>query len=167
MLAVLAQPQDRCCQSRLAGALAEKAEQPGPHRQPVAPIPDVSARRRTRQNAAARSIEAHGKNGAGLQQVLRHDMELLWPYLHIPTSSLTSLAVLDDYAPARPVSYEYLDQLCHRLQQAHSAEEGTDTLLEQYCRYGAGQLARYIAFRVNTTGRLTGIENFPGLTSTI
>lgn len=161
MLDVLAQPPDRCCQSRLAGALVEKAEQLGltGNLLPQYLIYLLGEG----QNAAARSIEAHGQNGAGLQQVLRHDMELLWPYLHIATSSLTSLAVLDDYAPARPVSYEYLDQLCRRLQQARSTEEGTNTLLEQYCRYGSGQLARYIAFRVNTTGKLTGIENFPQL----
>ena len=114
-------------------------------------------------NAAAHSIEAHGNSGDGLQHVLCHDLELLWPYLHMKASDLIGMDFLDNYAPTQAASHEYLLHLQDALCQAADPAAGTAALLDQYCHYGSGKLARFIAFRIDDAGALCGIDKFPRL----
>jgi predicted AAA+ superfamily ATPase len=159
LVSLLDKPGDPVRQSQLACSLVEKAERLGLQGNLLNSY--LLYLLGEGKNPAAHSIAAHGRFDSGLRQALVHDMTLLWPYLHMLPSAITSFDFLDNYAPARSVSYEYLKELRKCLDQAAVPSEGAAALLDQYCHYGSGKLARYIAFRVDGTGSLIGIDKFP------
>lgn len=110
-------------------------------------------------NAAAAAIEDCGAFGSGLQQALQKDMHLLRPYLLAKPSDFRFDTFLDDYEPAAPKQYEFLQALTQRM-EGLDAPAMAEALLLHYKAYGRGELARYMAFYVLPTGDLKGIETF-------
>ena len=111
-------------------------------------------------NTAAKTVEATGTYGTGLAQAAAHDMELLLPYLTAKTSEFTGQAFLDEYQPAKETGNPFERELRRRLLRVKTAKTAARVLLESYCKWGSGMLARYPAFRIESDGRLTGIEDF-------
>ncbi len=159
VLAVLEDPQNPSLQSLFAAELLQKAELLGLRGNILSLY--ILYLLGEGNNTAAHSIEACGTSGTGLQKALCHDMDLLWPYLHMKASDLSTITFLDDYQPAAPSDYEYMTTLQQHIDGAADAHEAAQALLQQYSQYGSGQLARYIAFRVAASGKLIGIDDFP------
>lgn len=113
-------------------------------------------------NIAATTIEKSGAVGAGLERAMRHDMDLLWPYLTTPSSAFLCHDLFDDFVPSAKVDYAYVQSLDEALQQCRDSHEGAAALLRHYQQWGRGKLARYEAFRVSD-GSLVGIDDFPAL----
>ena len=112
-------------------------------------------------NTAAKTIEAAGRYGGGLEEAMCHDMLLLLPYLSARTSEFTGSAFLDDYQPAREGKNLPEKRLLAKLVRAKRGETAARAVLEQYLKYGSGMLAEYTAFRIGHDGKLTGIADFP------
>ena len=112
---------------------------------------------------AAEAIERSGKAGTGMTKALLLDMTLLWPYLQQSASDFLDVDFLDNYEPAVPKVYGYVQTLETALMTASTPEEATKALLHHYAVYGRGKLAQFMAFRIGDDGSLIGIENFPHL----
>lgn len=112
---------------------------------------------------AAEAIERSGKAGTGMTKALLLDMTLLWPYLQKAASNFLGVDFLDNYEPAVPKVYGYVQTLETALMAASTPEEATKVLLHHYAVYGRGKLAQFMAFRIGEDGDLVGIENFPHL----
>ena len=112
---------------------------------------------------AAEAIERSGKAGTGMTKALLLDMTLLWPYLQKAASDFLGVDFLDNYEPAVPKVYGYVQTLETALMAASTPEEATKVLLHHYAVYGRGKLAQFMAFRIGEDGDLVGIENFPHL----
>ena len=113
-------------------------------------------------NIAATAIEDCGSYGAGLQLAMQRDMHLLRPYLQAKPSDFRFDAFLDEYEPAAPKQYEFLQALTEAMEEGDAAQMA-ERLLLHYKAYGRGELARYMAFYVLPTGKLKGIDSFPTL----
>ena len=68
-------------------------------------------------------------------------------------------AFLDDYEPAAPKEYEFLQALTEAMEEADAAQMA-EALLHHYKAYGRGDMARYMAFYLLPSGELKGIETF-------
>lgn len=114
-------------------------------------------------NEAARVIEQYGTYGQGIAKVVRHDMEILWPYLFLKPSDVVGAAYdfLDDYEPTNPKASPAFTALQQDLLSCTDAGTATKALLDHYVRYGRGDLATYMAFRLSDEGKLIGIDEFP------
>lgn len=112
-------------------------------------------------SAIAAAVERTGVIGASMEQVLRADMILLWPYLTEPPSALLGTDLFDDYRPARPDTCEGTLRLDEALAACETPDEAARALLDHYVQYGRGLFARFTAFRIDDQGRLTGIDPFP------
>lgn len=111
--------------------------------------------------AIAAAVERTGVIGASMEQVLRADMILLWPYLTEAPSTLLGTDLFDDYRPARPDTCAATQRLDKALAACETPDEAARALLEHYAHYGRGLFARFTAFRIDDQGRLTGIDPFP------
>ena len=111
--------------------------------------------------AIAAAVERTGVIGASMEQVLRADMILLWPYLTEAPSTLLGTDLFDDYRPARPDTCAATQRLDKALAACETPDEAARALLEHYVHYGRGLFARFTAFRIDDQGRLTGIDPFP------
>lgn len=60
---------------------------------------------------AAEAIERSGKAGTGMTKALLLDMTLLWPYLQKAASDFLGVDFLDNYEPAVPKVYGYVQTL--------------------------------------------------------
>lgn len=98
-----------------------------------------------------------------MTKALLLDMTLLWPYLQQSASDFLDVDFLDNYEPAVPKVYGYVQTLETALMTASTPEEATKALLHHYAVYGRGKLAQFMAFRIGDDGSLIGIENFPHL----
>ncbi len=110
-------------------------------------------------NIAATAIEDCGSYGSGLLRALQKDMHLLRPYLQAKPSDFRFDAFLDDYEPAAPKEYEFLQALTEAMEGADAAQMA-EALLHHYKAYGRGDMARYMAFYLLPSGELKGIETF-------
>lgn len=114
-------------------------------------------------NTASETVARSGRAGSGMIKALALDMELLWPYLHEPTSEILGGAFdfLDEYESAAPKDYDDIRALGRALLAADSPKEAAEALLQHYAVYGSGKLARFMAFRLGKNGKLVGIADFP------
>ena len=112
-------------------------------------------------NTASRTLERSGTYGPGLEAALASDMAVLLPYLRMDTASLTGCAFLSAYVPAAPVRSHELASLMDGLTRADSPGQAARILLDHYKTHGSGSLARFTAFRLSSSGHLTGIRDFP------
>jgi len=113
------------------------------------------------KNTAAQSIERYGKAGESLSKALEKDLEILWPYLHLTAANDLVSPLLSDYQPTNVANFTYLSRLLQGLHEATNAKEAAAFLLEHYKKFGSGDLARYMAFKLDDDGNLRGIEKFP------
>jgi len=113
------------------------------------------------KNTAAQSIERYGKAGSGLSKALEQDMEILWPYLHLAATADLVSPLLSDYHPSYVADFTYLTNLLQGLQQASTPAQAATFLLAHYEKFGSGDLARYMAFKLDEEASLRGIEKFP------
>ena len=81
---------------------------------------------------AAEAIERSGKAGTGMTKALLLDMTLLWPYLQQSASDFLDVDFLDNYEPAVPKVYGYVQTLETALMTASTPEEATKALLHHY-----------------------------------
>lgn len=114
-------------------------------------------------NEAARVIEQYGAYGQGIVKAMQHDMEILWPYLFLKPSDVAGAEYnfLDDYEPTNPKANPAFTALRKSLLACTDAATAAETLLNHYVRYGRGDLATYMAFRLSDEGTLIGIDEFP------
>lgn len=112
-------------------------------------------------NLAATSIEQNGTSSKGLLAAMTVDMTLLWPYLKSNVSDITGNALLDAYEPTALRQDNNLDTLNQALNNVATPTEGAQVLLSHYVVYGRGKLARFMAFRLDESGQVVGIDPFP------
>ena len=84
---------------------------------------------------------------------------MLRPYLQAKPSDFRFDAFLDDYEPAAPKEYEFLQALTEAMEEADAAQMA-EALLHHYKAYGRGDMARYMAFYLLPSGELKGIKTF-------
>lgn len=114
-------------------------------------------------NLAARTVEKTGTFGTGLTAAMSHDMEILWPYIHLKASQVfgEEYAFLDDYVPAEPKDDAVRQALTKAFLACTSGRDAAKALLQHYASFGRGKLAAYMAFRLSSHGDLIGIDAFP------
>lgn len=152
-------PESESLQSRLAAQLIEKAEQLGLSGNLLPAY--LTYQLIWGDNTASRTLEQNGTYGPGLMAALASDMAVLLPWLRIDTRELTGRDFLSSYAPAVPIRSHERDDLMKALIQAESPGWAAQILLDHYKTHGSGSLARFTAFRLSSSGRLTGIRDFP------
>ncbi len=146
-------PESESLQSRLAAQLIEKAEQLGLSGNLLPAY--LTYQLIWGDNTASRTLEQNGTYGPGLMAALASDMAVLLPWLRIDTRELTGRDFLSSYVPAVPIRSHERDDLMKALIQAESPGWAAQILLDHYKTHGSGSLARFTAFRLSSSGRLT------------
>ncbi|MBR6268544.1 MAG: ATP-binding protein, partial [Selenomonadaceae bacterium] len=113
-------------------------------------------------NLVSRTMEVNkGIIGKSLQQAFVHDVEILAPLLS-NGGTLSAFALLADYHPTSEKTSIAWTHLQEKMGGANTPEEIAQVLLQQYRRYGYGDIASYRAFRWNVK-QLTGIRHFENI----
>lgn len=113
-------------------------------------------------NLVSRTMEVNkGIIGKSLQQAFVHDVEILAPLLS-NGGTLSAFALLADYHPTSEKTSIAWTHLQEKMGGANTPEEIAQVLLQQYRRYGYGDIASYRAFRWNGK-QLTGIRHFENM----
>ena len=87
---------------------------------------------------AAEAIERSGKAGTGMTKALLLDMTLLWPYLQKAASDFLGVDFLDNYEPAVPKVYGYV-QTWKRPYGGVDARRSDESLTASLCSIWPGQ----------------------------
>lgn len=109
-------------------------------------------------NLISETIErSGGRIGESLREIFIHDVEILMPILRGEARS--DLKIVNDYKPT--IEDKNFNEMANRLENLNSAQEIADVFIENYKKFGFGDIATYRAFRWDDSAKnIVGIRHF-------